>query len=102
MPGATERIVALHAAAPDKPAFGQPCNGCGVCCAATPCPLGRVVHWQWRGRCPSLDWSVADRRYRCRLLAARDGRPAWLERWLRRAIAAGQGCDFDASVETVQ
>ena len=29
----TEHILHLHPAAPEKPAFGQSCNGCGVCCA---------------------------------------------------------------------
>ena len=36
-------VVWLHAEAPPKPAEGAPCNGCGLCCLAEPCPLGVLV-----------------------------------------------------------
>ena len=37
------RVIAIHPAAPPKPAWGEPCNGCGVCYAWQPCPLGVLV-----------------------------------------------------------
>ena len=33
-------VIHLHPSAPPKPAEGAACNGCGVCCAWQPCPLG--------------------------------------------------------------
>jgi len=96
--------VALHAAAPDKPPYGAPCNGCGVCCALTPCPVGRIRFLKMRGPCPALRWDVATARYRCGLVSP----PGECQRWLpsplltvwkriaTRWIAAGSGCDCDA------
>lgn len=83
--------------------MGASCNGCGVCCAAEPCPAGMLIFRQRRGACPALEWEAADQRYRCGLLT----RPAHYLRWLpawsqrlatrlfRRWIAAGIGCDSD-------
>jgi hypothetical protein len=94
------RVILLQPLAPAKPAPGQPCNGCGVCCAAEPCPLGMVLSRRRRGACRALRWSQDSGLYRCGVLAE----PAhWLPllpagwvRWLaRRWIATGQGCDSD-------
>lgn len=99
--------VHLHPAAPGKPAAGQPCNGCGVCCALETCPVGRLRFLRAAGPCPALEWSAAESRYRCGLLAhpARHlAIPARLEgfvaRRMARWIAAGQGCDCDAEVQS--
>jgi hypothetical protein len=100
------QIIVIHSTAPDKPAWGSTCNGCGVCCLAEPCPAGRVFTLRWRGACRLLTWDSSERRYRCGLMAAgsiRAVRPAWLARWIerraRRWIAAGSGCDSDALVD---
>lgn len=37
-----------------KPRHGQPCNGCGGCCAAQRCPLAQIVFGPG-GRCPALE-----------------------------------------------
>ena len=55
--------IAIHPLAPAQPRTGEPCNGCGVCCLAFPCPLGRVLSLRRMGRCSALRWSDADRRY---------------------------------------
>lgn len=97
------RVILLQPAAPPKPAMGAACNGCGVCCAAEPCPLGQLLSRRRRGACAALEWHAADGRYRCGALAS----PArwlpwlparWAQAWVRRWIAAGAGCDaaFDA------
>ncbi|MFZ6743451.1 hypothetical protein ACO0LC_09510 [Undibacterium sp. JH2W] len=99
-------IIWLHAEAPLKPAQGQACNGCGVCCAAEPCPVARVFLLQLRGSCQALEWHEDVGQYRCGMLL----QPASYVRWLpyawqgwfarrvRRWIAAGTACDSDASV----
>ena len=94
-------VIHLHADAPPKPAPGRPCNGCGVCCASEPCPIGTLVSRRLRGACTALVWRDGARAYRCGLVeqpAAHLPRAlAWLapllRRLARRLIAAGIGCD---------
>ncbi len=97
-------LIYLHAAAPAKPAVGAACNGCGVCCAWQPCPLGVLVSGRRSGRCAALRWDDGARQYRCAMVQAPESawpalpqmlRPA-LRRLARRWIAAGAGCDCDA------
>ncbi len=103
---ATEHIIALHAAAPAKPAVGAPCNGCGVCCAIETCPAARLLFLQRRGPCRALEWNDAARRYHCGLVLRPQAHLRWLppllrnaaQRWAARAIAAGIGCDCEASI----
>ncbi len=87
-----ELVIHLHSLAPAKPEAGQPCNGCGACCATEPCPLGLLASRRRHGSCRALRWDEAARRYRCGLLAG----PAWRARLVARWIAAGAGCDFHA------
>jgi len=96
------RVILLHPLAPPKPRPGQPCNGCGVCCAAEPCPLGVVLTRSRRGRCAALHWDPVQTRHCCGALgtpASTFGAPAWaaplLRRLVARWIAAGSGCDSD-------
>lgn len=98
------QTVLLHAAAPGKPVPGVSCNGCGICCAAEPCPLSRILLRHRRGSCPALSWSGDEARYFCGLVARPSAHLRWLPRradkmfgrLARRWIAAGIGCDFDA------
>ncbi|MGP3505246.1 hypothetical protein [Paracidovorax citrulli] len=103
---ATGQVVFWHRDAPPQPAFGAPCNGCGLCCLAEPCPLGMVVSRRRTGPCKALLWSPAavpdaSGRYVCGMVAdpaaVTGWRRAWALRWIarlaRRWIAAGQGCD---------
>jgi hypothetical protein len=99
--GTAKQVIWLQAGAPAKPALGEPCNGCGVCCAWQPCPLGVLVSRRRHGACAALQWQPHDGQYRCAMVSgARSLWPAlprWAERGLqhlaRRWIAAGQGCD---------
>lgn len=100
------QVIWLHPEASTKPAAGQVCNGCGVCCSAEPCPVARLFLWQWRGACRALEWHSDQRLYRCGMLL----RPAhylfllpkfsqtvaryFLTRW----IAANTVCDSDVDV----
>lgn len=100
-------VIELHVDAPPKPAVGMGCNGCGVCCASEPCPLGRLVTRRREGRCAALAWNERTRRYRCGMVEspaahlprALRGLAPLLGRLARRWIASGTGCDSDAIVE---
>lgn len=99
-----QEIIHLHPAAPAKPAEGEPCNGCGVCCALETCPAARLRFRQKKGPCPALSWSTGANRYHCGLLTAPGNYLGWLpraaeplaSRLLARWIAAGKGCDCSA------
>ncbi|MDL2339097.1 MAG: hypothetical protein QFE16_14755 [Pseudomonadota bacterium] len=98
------QTIPIHPEAPDKPAWGDACNGCGVCCAAEPCPVGVLVSGRRRGACRALEWRDAERRYFCGMVSA-PGRYLGVDHPLlnsaaskmtRRLISAGSGCDSDA------
>ncbi len=99
-------IVWLQPEASPKPALGSPCNGCGLCCLAEPCPLGMLVSRRRHGACVALRWNEPGRQYRCGLISDPAGVTGWTWPWLlrwvsalaRRWVAAGQGCDADLQV----
>jgi hypothetical protein len=84
-------VLWLQADAPAKPEPSQPCNGCGVCCSAAPCPLGSLLSLSTQGPCAQLQWRVDLGRYVCGVLAAAGS--GWRARLASRWIAAGAGCD---------
>ncbi|MBL0719960.1 hypothetical protein JI742_08665 [Piscinibacter sp. Jin2] len=88
--------LAVEPGAPAKPAEGEACNGCGLCCLAEPCPVGRLLSRRRQGACVALRWDGAAGHYRCGALT-RFRHPLW-RRLIGRWIAAGAGCD--ASFET--
>ncbi len=98
------QTIVIHPEAPDKPAWGEGCNGCGVCCAAEPCPMGVLVSGRRQGACRALQWHAAERRYLCGMLSTPERYLGVNHRWLntlvsavtRRLISAGSGCDSDA------
>jgi hypothetical protein len=71
-----ERTIWLHRDAPPKPAAGAACNGCGVCCAAEPCPAGMLLSLRVRGRCRLLRFEPAQSRYHCGLMPGPGARRA--------------------------
>lgn len=97
--------IAIHPQAPAKPAYGKPCNGCGVCCAAEPCPVAMLLLGQWRGHCRALRWQASEQRYVCGMVSSPEhflpflpkGLRPGLARWCARRIAAGSGCDSQAT-----
>ncbi|ODU61599.1 MAG: hypothetical protein ABT02_00105 [Comamonadaceae bacterium SCN 68-20] len=97
----TPRIIHIEPAAPPKPARGAPCNGCGLCCLAEPCPLGMLLSRRRTGTCVALQWNAAAQCYRCGALAGPAGKGvrgvggALWHALARRWIGAGLGCDAD-------
>ncbi len=92
------QIIRIHADAPLKPAMGEPCSGCGVCCLAEPCPVGMLLSLKRRGACRALHWSEDARHYRCGLMQDARGRATPWAGLARRLIASGAGCDSDAEL----
>lgn len=39
----------------ERPAYGEPCNGCGVCCQQEQCPLSLFTFGRVPGPCPALE-----------------------------------------------
>jgi hypothetical protein len=103
---AGESFITIHPAAPPKPLLGAPCNGCGACCAAEPCPISRFLLGHDRGACPALTWRDGEGRYFCGMVLTPAAHLRWLPlllqvpagRLCRRWIATGSGCDFDAEI----
>jgi len=95
-----QRIIHIAPQAPRKPLLGQPCNGCGICCIAEPCPLGMVLSGRRTGPCVALRWDATAQRYDCGAVPAQSSARADLSWWQRlrrrlvlRWIGAGVGCD---------
>jgi hypothetical protein len=86
-PSSRHQVIRIHAAAPPKPAWGAPCNGCGVCCLAEPCPVGMLVSRRRTGACAAVTWVEEEQRYRCGVVLAP---AAHLPRWLRALPGAAQ------------
>lgn len=110
----TRQVIPIEPLAPPKPAPGQTCNGCGLCCLYQPCPLGIALTGARRGPCAALRWDGSLQRYQCgAMVASREvltnAAPRWMRPWVqacapllrplaRRWIAAGIGCD--STIET--
>jgi len=103
----SRQVIRLHPDAPAKPTEGRPCNGCGVCCAAEPCPIGVLVSGRRTGACAALTWADGAGLYRCGLVSSPGAVLPWLPaplapllgRLARRWISAASGCDSDLAVE---
>jgi hypothetical protein len=104
---ALDQVIHIHPEAPIKPVLGAPCNGCGVCCLAEPCPLGQVISRKRTGACDALRWDASAALYRCGVLSGTADLlgPRWrwaaplLRRLALRWIAAGVGCDATVVVD---
>jgi hypothetical protein len=89
-----------------KPKFGEPCNGCGKCCAAELCEVADRIFPGAVAPCPALEWR--DGRSWCGLITnpigyinptfpAEDREPAndILRPQFLRVIPIGQGCGME-------
>lgn len=52
----TTMIIAAKGTLKPKPKYGDPCNGCGICCIATTCLFGQaVLKHDDSGPCPAFE-----------------------------------------------
>jgi hypothetical protein len=100
------QTIELHEQAPSKPDFGVTCNGCGICCAAEPCPVAYLFLFQRKGRCRALLWQEENCRYACGMVICPDNYsrliPRMFKKWvgafIATRIAAGKGCDSSIEI----
>jgi hypothetical protein len=101
-----EQVILIRADSPAKPTLGATCNGCGVCCAAEPCPVSLAFLWPHQTPCKALVWSETDKRYFCGMVIKPSKFLVWLpkfadkfaSRLFKRWISANQACDSDATL----
>lgn len=85
----------------EKPPHGSPCNGCGVCCMVSLCPLAEAVFPTEKAPCPALVNSEDGRRDCGLVLHPQEYRPTRarihgvgkMRQAALRLIGAGHGCD---------
>lgn len=77
--------------APEKPEKGQPCNGCGFCCAAELCYAAELALGDVPPPCPLM--SFRDGRFWCHLVETE--RAAGMEPLISKALGIGTGCCAD-------
>lgn len=78
---------------PDKPKYREPCNGCGQCCAAQLCEVGKMLFREDELPCPALKMSLDGTRTVCALVAteiANDMLPI-----LQASLGIGLGCTME-------
>jgi hypothetical protein len=100
------QTIELHEKAPSKPDFGVTCNGCGICCAAEPCPVAYLFLFQRKGRCRALLWQEDNSRYACGMVVCPDNYSRLIPRMFRKwvgafiatRIAVGKGCDSSIEI----
>ncbi len=84
--------------APEKPAYEDPCKGCGFCCAAEPCDLAEDLLGATAGPCPAMEFEGT--RFWCGLVRNPEkhlGVPAWgnemVAGMIGSALGINRGCD---------
>lgn len=77
--------------APMKASKGEPCNGCGFCCAAELCYFAELLYGEEQpAPCPSMQFR--DGRFWCGEIGRWDEK---IDEKLRYQLGIGQGCTVD-------
>jgi hypothetical protein len=84
------RLQEVRPDAPPKPAYGQPCNGCGLCCSVEVCKIGQAALGE-DTQAPCELMLFENGRFWCKLVLAEN--MAGMEPIIAQALGAGRGCD---------
>jgi hypothetical protein len=80
---------------PQKPVWGEPCNGCGYCCQNSACEISQQITGDSPlSGCSLLEWDGAN--YRCGAIRMAGLISAEHAVFLRRKLGVGFGCDSEA------
>ena len=83
---------------PHKPLWGEPCNGCGVCCQRSACEIAQKVAGDSEfGPCSLLEWDGS--RYRCGALRMALAMGEVAVSIIRSKLGIGYGCDSEVCAE---
>lgn len=83
---------------PEKPAMGQPCNGCGYCCAAEVCAIGIQAFGEVEAPCPAMQFR--DGRFWCAVIETAAAADPVFGAHMRWVMAIGRGCDAGTDEES--
>lgn len=83
--------------APSKPAFGMPCNGCGLCCQMEVCAVGVAALGNVPAPCPGLRFDGA--RFRCMVIETADEHSPMASLLMRARLGIDLGCDSEIEAE---
>lgn len=92
----------------EKPKFGEPCNGCGLCCLSIPCPIARDLIGAFEAPCPALE--IDEGRYWCGIIRNPSkhiyglGQKPWSDQTIREMLLSSGmwGCGCDSSDQVVK
>lgn len=83
-------MVSLPVLQIPKPLYGEPCNGCGVCCESELCPAAKdIFGYDTKGPCPKLVWT--DGRFQCGMVL--DAKTDAERQYVLQAIGSIGMCD---------
>ena len=84
--------MSAHTNSAPKPAYGATCNGCGVCCKTTLCPVAEMAFGRSEpAPCPALVWDAG--RYWCGMVRREEARSA--PSWIAELLDIGGGCGME-------
>lgn len=86
--------ISLPVHAPYKAKKGQPCNGCGYCCAAEVCEVGLAMFGENQpAPCPAMEFDESGRRFNCGVVRMAGEISPMYAAYLKLKLGIGMGCD---------